>query len=221
MKKQISLVLTAFLLAGSLFACSEEGNTFEAKSYTPQGVEISGIDIQVEDREILVVPSNDGQFHIDYAESAKEFYDISVSDSGVLTMVSKSEKEWTDYIGGSKSAGANQITLQIPDATLSTLTLRTTQEDISLPTLTVTDQLVLSNNGGDISFEHINAANAITVENKNGDILGTIRGSYDDYAITSTIKKGESNLPDEKSGGDKTLTAANNNGDIDIEFISE
>ena len=221
MKKQISLVLTAFLLAGSLFACSEEGNTFEAKSYTPQGVEISGIDIQVEDREILVAPSNDGQFHIDYAESAKEFYDISVSDSGVLTMVSKSEKEWTDYFGGSKSAGANQITLQIPDTTLSTLTLRTTQEDISLPTLTVTDQLVLSNNGGDISFEHISAANAITVENKNGDIVGTIRGSYDDYTITSTIKKGESNLPDEKGGGDKTLTAVNNNGDIDIEFISE
>ena len=221
MKKRISLVLTAFLLAGSLFACSEEGNTFEAKSYTPQGVEISGIDIQVEDREILVVPSNDGQFHIDYAESAKEFYDISISDSGVLTMVSKSEKEWTDYIGGSKSAGANQITLQIPDTTLSTLTLRTTQEDISLPTLTVTDQLVLSNNGGDISFEHISAANAITVENKNGDIVGTIRGSYDDYAITSTIKKGENNLPDEKGGGDKTLTAVNNNGDIDIEFISE
>ena len=79
MKKQISLVLTAFLLAGSLFACSEEGNTFEAKSYTPQGVEISGIDIQVEDREILVAPSNDGQFLFDYAESAKDFFDISVS----------------------------------------------------------------------------------------------------------------------------------------------
>lgn len=221
MKKKIFLILTIFLLAVSLSACSDEGNTFESKSYTPEGVEVNGIDIRVSDREILVVPSNDEQFHIDYAESAKEFYDISVSDSGILMMVSKSEKEWTDYIGVRKSAGADQITVQIPDTVLSTLTLCTTKEDISLPALTVTDQLVLSNNGGDISFENISAANSITVENKNGDIIGTITGSYDDYAITCTIKKGKSSLPDEKGGGSKTVTAINNNGDIDIEFISE
>ena len=179
------------------------------------------IDIQAADREILVVPSEDGQFHIDYAESEKEFYDISVSDSGVLTMVAQSEKEWTDYIGGSKSAGADQITVQVPDAALATLSLRTTNEDISLSALTVTGQLTLSNNGGDISFENMGAPDAVTVENKNGDITGAITGSYDDYAITCAVKKGESSLPDEKSGGSKTLSAANNNGDIEIEFISE
>ena len=80
---------------------------------------------------------------------------------------------------------------------------------------------VLSTNGGDISFDTLSAANEITLENKNGDITGTIAGSWDEYAITCTIKKGESSLPDEKNGGSKTLTAVNNNGDIDIEFISE
>lgn len=221
MKKIILLALAVFLLAGSLTGCSDEGNTFETKSYTPEGGTINGIDIQVTDREIVVAPSSDGQFHIDYAESAKEFYDISVSDSGVLTMVQQSNKEWTDYIGGSNSDGADQITIYIPDTSLATLTLCTTKEDISLPALTVTEQVTLSNNGGDISFDTLCAANAITLENKNGNITGAIAGSWDEYAITCTIKKGESNLPDEKSGGDKTLTAVNNNGDIDIEFISE
>ena len=164
-------------------------------------MEISGIDIQATDRQIQVIPSDDGKIHIDYAESAKEFYDISVSDSGVLTMVLKSDKEWTDYIGVNKSSGADAITVQIPDTALATLSLSTTQEDISLPTLTVTDRLTLSNNGGDISFENISDADSITVQNKNGDIAGAIAGSYNDYAITCTIKKGESNLPDEKDGG--------------------
>ncbi len=221
MRKRLSLMLTAFLLAGSLSACSNEGNTFETKTYTPEGVAVSGIDVQVTDREILVLLSSDGRFHIDYAESAKEFYDISVSDSGILTMVSKSDKEWTDYIGVRKSAGANQITIQVPDAALSALALRTTNEGISLPAMTVTEQLTLSTYGGDISFENISAANSIVVENKNGDIVGTVTGSYDDYAITCTIKKGKSNLPGEKSGGNRTLTAINNNGDIDIEFRNE
>ena len=219
--KKLLLVLTILLLAVSLSGCSDEGDIFEAKTYTPEGTEISGIDIQVTDREILVVPSDDAQIHIDYAESATEFYDISVSDSGILTMVSQSDKEWTDYIGVSKSSGANEITVQIPNVSLISLTLCTTQEDISLPTLSVTDQLTLSTNGGDISFEQLSAANSFHVENKNGNITGMIAGSYDDYAITCTIKKGESNLPDEKDGGSKTLTAINNNGDIQIEFTGE
>jgi hypothetical protein len=221
MKKKLSLILALLVLSAALSACSDEGDNFETRTYTPEGVTVSGIDVKVADREILVIPSGDGQFHIDYAESAKEFYDISVSDSGILTMISESDKTWTDYIGGSKSAGADQITIQTPNTALSVLALRTTKEDISLSALTVTDQLALSTNGGNISFENISAANSIALENKNGDITGTIIGSYDDYAITCSIKKGESNLPSAKGNGSKMLAAINNNGDIDIEFINE
>ena len=219
MKKKICLLLMVFLLAGVLSACSDEGNTFEARSYTPEGEQICGIDIQAEDREIQVIPSDDGQFHIEYAESEKEFYEISVSDGGILTMVSKSDKEWTDFIGLNKASGHDRITVKIPDAALSSVKLSTTNEDISLSALTVTDQLVLSDNGGDISFEKVSAADSITVKNKNGDISGTVTGSYDDYAITCTVKKGDSSLPDGKEGGSKTLDAVNNNGDIDIDFV--
>lgn len=221
MKKRASLVLAVFLMAGALSACSDEGNTFVEQTYTPEGQTINGISIQVTGREIAVVPSEDGQFHIDYAESAKEFYEITVSDHGILTMVSRSDKTWTDYIGGGRSDGADQITVRVPDVPLSTLTLCTTKEDISLSPLTVTDQLTLSSNGGHIFFEAIGAADSVTVENKNGDITGAIVGSYDDYAITCTVKKGESSLPEDKEGGSKTLTVSNNNGDIAIDFVGK
>lgn len=219
MKKKIFLVLTFFLLAAFLPACSDTRDALATKRYTPKGAEIQGIDIRVTDREILAFPSDDGKFHIDYAESAEEFYDISVSENGILTMVSKSSKGWRDYIGVCKPVGP--ITLHIPDAALSSLTLCTTRKDISLPTLTVTEQLILSTNGGDISFEKISAANSIMLENKNGDMMGTITGSYDDYTITCTIKKGESNLPNKKSNGSRTLTAINTNGNIDVTFLYE
>ena len=220
MKNILCFVLAVLLLAGTLSACSDKGDVFETKSYTPDTQTVTGIDIQVRDREVVVVRSGDGQFHIDYAESTKEFYTISVSDSGILTMVSESQKEWTDYIGRSQSDGSDQIIVQVPDAALSTLAIRTTNENITLPDVTVTDELILSNNGGDISFENLSAADVINLENKNGDITGTITGRWDDYAINCTIKKGESNLPAEKSGNNKTLQVTNNNGDIEIEFVS-
>ena len=40
---------------------------------------------------------------MDYYESEKEFYDIT-EDGGTLKIVSKTDKGWTDYIGGKASA---------------------------------------------------------------------------------------------------------------------
>ena len=134
-------------------------------------------------------------------------------------MTSASNKDWTDYIGGKPSDENRKILLQIPDAMLDTLTLSTTNEEISLPALTVTGSISLSSNGGDISFGDLDVGSALSLTVKNGDISGTVVGSYDDFAIQTEIKKGESNLM-EKEGGEKTLSVSTNNGDADIEFIS-
>ena len=46
-------------------------------------------------------------------------------------------------------------------------------------------------------------------------------GSYDDFAIQSEIKKGDSNLPNNKESGKKKLNVSGNNGDINIEFLNK
>ena len=103
MKKIISLVLCLMLGSFTLAGCSNSGEPFEEKSYTPD-TQISEINLDVQDREIEVSLSEDGQVHIQYSENSKEYYEISVSDDNVLTMASASDKEWTDYIGGKPSA---------------------------------------------------------------------------------------------------------------------
>ena len=220
MKKIMSLalcfVLGSFVLAG----CSDSSEPFEEKSYTPD-TQVNGIILDVENREIEVSLSGDEQVHIEYSENSKEYYEISVSDDNVLTMTSASDKEWTDYIGVKPSAEDRKISLQIPDALLDNLTLSTTNEDISLPELTVTGSISISSNGGNISFEKLDVGSALTLNVKNGNISGTVAGSYDDFSIQSEIKKGESNLPDQKDSGEKTLNVSGNNGDVNIEFVNE
>lgn len=220
MKKIISLalcfVLGSFVLAG----CSDSSEPFEEKSYTPD-TQVNGIILDVEDREIEVSLSGDEQVHIEYSENSKEYYDISVSDENVLTMTSASDKEWTDYIGVKPSAEDRKISVQIPDALLDNLTLSTTNENITLPALAVTGSISISSNGGNITFEKLDVGSALTLNVKNGNISGTVAGSYDDFSIQSEIKKGESNLPDQKDGGEKTLNVSGNNGDVNIEFVNE
>lgn len=219
MKRMVSLLLCLVLGSSVLAGCSSSGEPFEEKSYTPEA-QINEINLDVRDREIEVSPSGDGRVHIQYCENSKEYYDISVSDDNVLTMTSASEKGWTDYIGGKPSAEDRKISLQVPDAPLETLTLSTTNEDIALAALTVTGSITISSNGGDIAFEALDVGNALTLNAKNGKISGALEGSYEEFAIQSDVKKGESNLPGNKDGGAKMLTVSGNNGDVNIEFVT-
>lgn len=220
MKKTISLVLCLILGASLLSGCADGREPFEKKSYTPD-TPVKEIRLDVRDREIEVSLSRDEQVHIQYSENSKEYYNIIASEEHVLTMEGASDKEWTDYIGGKPPAKDRKIRLQIPDAILENLTLATTNEDITLSALAVTGSISLSSNGGDIAFGNLDVGKALTLNAKNGDISGAVVGGYDDFDIQAEIKKGESNLPAHKDGGEKTLFVSSNNGDVDVAFVKE
>lgn len=188
MKKIISLALYLIMSGFVLAGCSNPSEPFEKKSYTPN-TQIDEIHLDVQDREIEVLLSEDEQIHIQYFENSREYYNISVSGENVLTMVSANNKEWTDYIGVKPYAGDRKISLQIPDTLFESLTLSTTNEDISLSALAVIGSVSISSIGGNIRFEKLDVGNALTLTVKNGDVSGTLVGAYDDFAIQSDIKK--------------------------------
>lgn len=221
MKRIITLLMCLILGAACLTGCANNNEAFVQKSYTVEAKEITEVFIDVRDRKIEVMLSPDDQIHIDYFDSSKEYYDISVSDGHTLTMTVENNKEWADYIGTKPAADFRKISLQLPDKLLKTLKLSTTNEDITLPELTVAGDVFLSSQGGNIILDKLNAENTISLTAKNGDITGSIIGSYDEYIISCDIKKGESNLPSTKENGTKTLVASNNNGNIEIEFVNE
>lgn len=218
MKKLIALGLTLVSITMLLAGCSADETSFTQKSYVADGTQVKKMKIDVRDRQIEISPSEDHQIHIKYAESEKEYYEISISEENVLSMTAVENKQWSDYIGSKPEAENRRIFLQIPNAQIAALEVSTTNADIQLTDLNVTEDLILSANGGNICVEKINAGSSIVLTGKNGDITGSVLGGYDDYAIMCTIKKGDSNLPAEKKGGAKTLSVNANNGDVEIEF---
>lgn len=209
----VCLVLATVLLTG----CSEADAPFAEKSYTPEDT-VTGIHLDVRDRQVEVLSSEDGQIHIDYYESSEEGYEIAISQDHILTMTAKSQKEWTDFIGAKAPAAVRRITLQLPQALLDQLWISTTNGDIRLSPLTVNGDVALRTNGGSIGIDRLSAGTEITLDVKNGNLSGTISGSYDAYAITCSVKKGDSNLPAAKEGGPKSLTVTANNGDVQLEI---
>lgn len=215
-KLALSVLITlSVILAG----CSSEPITYEEKSYVTSAAEVDTITIDVKDRKIEIFQSEDEKIHISYNESEKEFYKIDLSDGKELSMVYASHKDWDDYIGGKAAQENRTIQVWIPDASIENLILKTSNEEIELPPLSFAGAVNIKINNGNIQLDKLNAGTTVTLETKNGDISGSIVGSYEDFAILSEAKKGESNLPANKSRGDKTLNVSTNNGNINLEFV--
>ena len=216
MKRLVFLIFCLLLGAVALAGCADDGAPYAEKTYTPDGEQIAGVCVDVRDRFVEVTPSEDGTIRITYYESDKEAYDISVSDENVLTMTMAGQKEWKDYIGAQASEEVRRISVQLPEALLDRLSVSTTNEDIAVSALQLNESVFLCANGGNITVDALAAGEEISLEVKNGNISGEISGSYDDYAISCEIKKGESNLPARKENGSRQLTVQANNGDVSL-----
>lgn len=219
MKKLTALLFTLICVSAFALAGCSEKDTFTEKSYSSGETEIEKVTVQVEDREINIGTSDDDKVYIDYFDGEKEFLDITVSESKELTVKLLYNKTWTDFIGTKPSEEYRKINIRIPDGLLASLSASTTNEDIKTDPLSVTERVDLVTNGGNIVCERVNVGKAIGLSAKNGNITGSVIGGWDDFSISCTVKKGDCNLPALKEGGEKSLTADCNNGDIKIEFV--
>ena len=154
--KKIMAVLSlcsVFAMALAFAGCSGE-QTFESKNWESGDTVVKSVAIDVEDRAVEVIPSEDGQVHIEYSESEKEYYNISVSEDGELTMTFETNKTWTDYIGTKPAAEYRKIVVALPEG-LSGITVSTTNETVDVSSLAVQGEISLNSNGGDLNFEKL------------------------------------------------------------------
>lgn len=203
------LCLFAFPIAG----CSAPSYT--AGSYSASEA-VREISISARDRRVEVFQTEENFLRIDYFYNEKESYDI-VCQEGILTMNLVYDKEWTDYIGGKGKKEERVIRVYLPEEMPATLSVDTTNEDILLSSVSVSEGLRLSANNGNIELKEVSAGQSLELTAKNGNVSGSIAGTYGEYRTEIQIKKGDSNLSD-KSEGEKLLKIDVNNGDIAIQF---
>lgn len=212
----VLMTMTVVLVGG----CSgPSAGEVREKQYSASAGEVAEINISVRDRDIEILPSSDDKIYLTYFESDKEFYKIDLDENKVLSMQSASDKEMSDFFG--LSDGSMQvIRLEVPDPLPCNLVISSTKEDIELTNITVEGNVDIQINDGAIELDQFSVQGDIILNAKNGDISGTIDGSYEDFNIQSKAHKGENNLPENKEGGTKELSVNTNNGDIEIEIVN-
>lgn len=215
------LLLTLGVIIGglSLSSCSSK-ETFIEKSYEINKEEIKNLTIELEDREVEVKKSETDKVAFTYFDSNKESLNFLKDEENETLNVSLSiNKEWTDFIGVKAEEKYRKVVIEVPDNYLEDLFIKTTNENILISSLSFLDEVNCYSNNGDIIISELNTNKAMKLETKNGNISGTIVGSYDEYSINCSIKKGNTNLPLLKEDGEKELVITVNNGDANLKFV--
>ena len=99
------------------------------------------------------------------------------------------------------------------------LTARSSNHALHADNITTQGRLELRSTNGPIHIEKVVPGQAIELVTTNGAIEGTILDRLEQYTIESRTTHGDSNLPNEYSGGSKSLVARTTNGDIAIDFL--
>lgn len=220
MRKWLLIWCCVLLCVAAPASVQGEGR-YERKEYTLEPGTVQHIRMELRDREIQVTDSPNEQMHVIFYENTKEYYDLTYPAKDTLEIQWVSNKSWLDYIGGKAPEHARTVILQVPQTSLETLQLSTTNGDIVMGNTAITRSITLESNGGNILLENLYPAQEISLTTKNGNVTGTINAGYDDYRINAETKKGECNLPQEKSRGEKQLTVCCNHGDVELQLIAE
>lgn len=216
-KTAVCMAAAALVLTALLGGCAAE-ESFTAQTYTAEG-EVVSVSIDVSDRAVEVAPSEDGKLHIAYYESEKQSYKIELTGEGALTVRLDLDREWTDFIGTQAAVEYRTLRVELP-SDLTALSVVTTNENVTMSDVTVSESVAVSVNGGDISFGKVSVGTSLSLTVKNGNITGSVAGGWDDFTIDCAVKKGESTLPEHKDGGSKTLSVDCNNGDVTIDLAN-
>lgn len=210
MKKILTLLITA-TSSLSLASCAQED--FFEKVATFQNETIKNITIDVTNRALNITKSDKTYIEIFYYESKSNKLTYEVNENSLMVSLNTPN----NIFGTQAELTYRTISIVIPADLSTSLSLKTSNENCRLEDLSF-NSLSIENNNGDINFKNISTISDATFINKDGNIIGNIIGSWDDYAIETSIKKGESNLPELKEEGSKKLKVDNNNGNIQIEI---
>ena len=168
----------------------------EEKTYKIKSEEVENLSINLTDRHLEINESKDQNIYFSYFDSNKEKLEFFKNEESDLFEVSLSQnKKWSDFLGVKSSIDYRKVIISIPNKSLYDLSISTTNENVKMNQMSFLDELSIVTNNGDIELSNVNCKKTIILDSKNGSISVSIKGSYDDYKINCSIKKGNSSLP--------------------------
>ncbi len=140
MKKSI-LTMCLFIFGGLfLTGCGADSSSakeeFKKNNYVVEASKVDGINMNIDRSDIEIKTSSGDQILVDYYESEKQTYDITL-DGTTLNINTKLNKDSSDYVRIEDSPESKIVTLTLPDSVINLLNVELSNGDLSLTPMNV------------------------------------------------------------------------------------
>jgi hypothetical protein len=206
-------MLSAVVVAKGDFSLLTGAKAFEEKNYSVASSGISNINLRGANAKLNATKSNDDQIHLTYFENDKEHYDISVSQSGELSIIGRNDYQWYDYLRFNLNS-SESIDIAIPDNSKCNLSLRTSNGNMTVNSLSVDGNISSETSNGSIDTNDINITGSFDAKTTNGAITENNISSKEFSANSSNGKINLTNVTSLES-----ITGTTSNGEIGITNI--
>lgn len=184
--------------------------TLETNTYTISE-DFNNITLKTDTTDITLLPSENGECKVVCYEDVKQKHSATV-ENGVLTIQEQDERAWYDYldVGGN----APTITVYLPKAQYTDLSIDTSTGDINISNGFTFNSVDISGSTGDVTCS-VAVATTLSIEITTGDI--TLRETTAD-SISLTLSTGD--IAMRSVAVANTLTAKNSTGSATMKHVS-
>ncbi len=219
----LSLIIAGILIfTATMFTLGFDFSKLDNSKYTTNTYEYSdlirSIYIDVDTTDVTILPASDNVLKVVCFEKEDAPHSVTIVNNALK--INNQEKKWYEYISVANIERA-KITLYVPDANYSTLSVETDTGDITINDITFSDEISAECHTGEIYISNpkTNKLSAeattghITIENVTPTVI--IENNNDEYSTLISINP--MNIDAETSTGDITFRNVRTGGNITAE----
>jgi len=141
---------------------------FEEKYFTTSA-EITRIEVDVDNVEVIVEPSDDDGVHVVYFENNRMTYEIKEGSNQKLTIKNKFSNNISDWVGINISEGENYLKILVPSDSKVEIDIEGSNGSISVEDIQLSKALIKTSNAK-ISLQDVDVLDRFEVKTSNGKI---------------------------------------------------
>lgn len=207
----LGLTIVGGVISGEGINMHDGFNDLEmADPYITDATGVGTIDVQVENRRVVVQPAIDDQITITYAESTRDKIEIT-NEGGVLTLTND-VNHWfwfTMNFGMMTSTQERTVTVSIPSTLAVDLSVETENGTLIVSDLPEATSLDLNSVNGNIALTNLSGLATVDAVTTNGEI------SLENVTVTSAVELSTANGTIDLDGvSSPTIRATTSNGEV-------
>ena len=171
----LGCIALAIALATSSFKVNDIFRTnspYVEKSYEVSKDEVNGLEVDLSNTAISILPSNDDKIHITYFENNELSYKFNVKSNRVLSITDSYDRNILNMFGISLTAEEIYCEILLPTEHFDKIDIKTSNAKITIEDLIVPGDLTLKASNESISLTNVTASEDIKVTTSNASIKG-------------------------------------------------